>query len=174
MNENDESSVNALIDMNKHVIRSAIGLIDQQEEWIAAFKELYDLAVKNMGDLIDAIDHQSKARASRIRRNFVTGLLAFIAAGLSLWVSTITDTGFWQTVLVALGGAFLTFFLVSLILERIAEIPSKEENRRKQIVAEYTELNRQLIKKANDILQITETTKNKTQPLLTKLREDYA
>ncbi len=166
-------TVDELLKMKDETIRSAIETINVEEGYTAQFEELYNLSKTYLRDLLSAIDEQSKARTSRIRMILVIGLLSLIAGVLSLWRSSMISTGFWQTFLVTLGGALITFSLVSLVLEKIAEIPSKEEKKRRGIVRQYTTLNKKLLAQADEVSRQVKEDREKIAPALIVLRKQY-
>ena len=76
-------------------------------------------------------------RRRRRRLTISAGIVAVIAGVLALWGSSSISQGFFQTLLIALGGALVTFCLVDLILDKIVEIPSKEAKKNRELASLY-------------------------------------
>lgn len=127
----DDNDVVALLERAMQSHYETVELLQKQGE---SYQALIDQYVNGIQDQISAMDKQLKDRTSRIRFTTVVGAIAIIAGILALWDSSSIGVGFHQTLLIATGGALITFCLVELILDKIVEIPSKEAKKNQERV----------------------------------------
>jgi len=126
MDDNDD-----VVALLNRAMQSHYGTVELPHKQGESYQALIDYYLNGIQDQISSMDKQLKDRTSRIRLTTVVGAIAIIAGVLALWDSSSIGAGFHQTLLIATGGALITFCLVELILDKIVEIPSKKQRRTK-------------------------------------------
>jgi undecaprenyl pyrophosphate phosphatase UppP len=119
------------------VTQSAYNTIEDLSNTIAAYEEAIGYFSDGASQLASVLDRQVNDRRRRRQLTISAGIVAVIAGVLALWGSSTISQGFFQTLLIALGGALVTFCLVDLILDKIVEIPSKEAKKNRELAGLY-------------------------------------
>jgi hypothetical protein len=152
-----DDNYNDLIKLSQDIMQVSYNEINGLREQVKGYKKALDDSSTAAQELVSAIDEQLKDRASRIRLSIAVGALAIIAGVLALWGSSSIKSGFFQMLLIAAGGALITFCLVELILDKIIEIPSREAGKQQKLVDIYksqstgmANINKDLLKKTNE------------------------
>jgi hypothetical protein len=101
----------------------------------------------------------------------VVGVIAIIAGVLALWGSSSIKAGFFQMLLIATGGALITFCLVELILDKIIEIPSREAGRQRKLVDIYKSQSKEMANINKDLLKRTNEYDAEIDKLLPELKK---
>jgi len=152
-----DDNYNDLIKLSQDIMQVSYKEINGLREQVKGYKKALDDSSTAAQELVSAIDEQLKNRASRIRLSIAVGALAIIAGVLALWGGSSIRSGFFQMLLIAAGGALITFCLVELILDKIIEIPSREAGKQQKLVEIYksqsagmANINKDLLKKTNE------------------------
>jgi hypothetical protein len=112
------------------MIKNLCKLAEEYEKALDGFSE-------GANKLATTLDKQVDDRTRRIRLSILVGAIAFFASILAFWNSSSVGVGFHQILLIALGGALITFCLVELILNKIVEIPSKQAKANRELANIY-------------------------------------
>lgn len=128
----DEADLLALVNDS---MTSSYELADTLHQRMKAYQQMLNDSAAGGHALASSMDEQLTERASRIRFSIMVGAIAIVAGVLALWGSSTMSAGFDQALLVATGGALITFCLVELILNKIVEIPAKEARKREKEVS---------------------------------------
>jgi hypothetical protein len=160
-----------LIKLSKDIMQVSYKEINGLREQVEGYKKALDDSSTAAQELVSAIDEQLKERASRIRLSIVVGVIAIIAGVLALWGSSSIKAGFFQMLLIATGGALITFCLVELILDKIIEIPSREAGRQRKLVDIYKSQSKEMANINKDLLKRTNEYDAEIDKLLPELKK---
>ena len=169
----DDNDLAKLIDST---LRASYETISNLREQVKGYKEILENSSNvEAQHLISGMEEGLKARKGRIGLSLVVGAVALAGGIAALWNSSSVGTGFHQTLLIAVGGALITFCLVELILDKVIEIPGKEARKLEKLLDDFKSDNqKQEDRKAELIQQLlvdTEETDARLDELLPQLRK---
>jgi hypothetical protein len=146
-------------------------LISMLRERLESYKVALDSSSTGIQNLISEMGELLKARTSRTLLSIVVGAIAIIGGVVVLWYSSSIGAGFHQTLLIAIGGALITFCLVELILDRVIEIPSREAKKLEGQVDKLKSLNTQIADGAQVLLESMREMDERLDEVLPQLKK---
>jgi phage-related tail protein len=138
-------------------------------ETVKKYQINLDQSASAMRDLTSKMDTRIQDRKVRIRRRVLIGASAVVAGILALWGSSSISAGFPQTLLVATGGALITFFLVELVLNGIVEISGREAKKHQEEVNTLKDINANLATRMQHLLKEARQSEDGLDELIAKI-----
>jgi hypothetical protein len=171
----DDNDLAGLLDSANRAYYKSISNLREQ---VKGYKDILKYSSNaEAQQLISGMEERLSARKRRIGLSLGVGVVALGGGVIALWNASSVGVGFHQTILIAVGGALITFCLVELILDKIIEIPGKEARKLEKLLNDFkAENQKQEEKKANiiqNLLTDTDETDASLDRLLLQLKSSF-